>query len=323
MTMKILVINENDSGRRLDKFLSVALPLLPKSMMYKYIRTKKIKVNRKRAEIGQILEDGDTIELFIKEEFLEIKPTASFFKSIRPAFGVLYEDENILLCDKPSGLLCHSDERGEQNTLIEQVKSYLWRKGEYIPENENSFVPALCNRIDRNTAGIVIAAKNAKTLRVMNDKIKRRTVEKYYLLAVHGHMEKSRGTLEGYIIKDAEKNKVKVYERAPKNGEAKHVVTKYRVVGEHPLGDILEAELVTGRTHQIRAHFAYCGHPLVGDGKYAVNKSDRALGFGSQELYSYKLVFLPDEPSHLDYLAGRTFIRDIGDFPFAEGIKRN
>ncbi|MGN1096185.1 MAG: RluA family pseudouridine synthase [Eubacteriales bacterium] len=319
--MKTLLIKENDAGRRLDKFLSASLPLLPKSMMYKYIRTKKIKVNRKRAEIGQMLSVGDTVELFIKEEFFGTEPKKDFFKNIRPAFGVIYEDENIILCDKPSGLLCHSDEAGEQNTLIEQVKSHLYRKGEYAPENENSFSPALCNRIDRNTAGIVIAAKNAKTLRVMNDKIKRRAIKKYYLLAVHGHMEKREGTLEGYIVKDKEKNKVRVYDDAPKNAEAKRVVTKYRVVGEQPFGDILEAELVTGRTHQIRAHFSYCGHPLVGDGKYAVNKSDRALGFESQELYSYKLVFLPDEPSHLDYLSGRTFTRDIGDFPFASGIK--
>ena len=170
--MKTLVIKENDAGRRLDKFLAAALPLLPKSMMYKYIRLKKIKVNRKRAEIGQILALGDTVELFIKEEFMEKEPPRDFFKNIRAAFGVIYEDENLILCDKPVGLLCHSDEEGEQNTLIEQVKAYLWQKGEYVPEEENSFAPALCNRIDRNTAGIVIAAKNAPTLRVMNEKIK-------------------------------------------------------------------------------------------------------------------------------------------------------
>lgn len=316
--MKIFEIKENDAGRRLDKFLTSSLPLLPKSMMYKYIRTKKIKVNRKRAEIGQILSVGDTVELFIKEEFLEAKPKDDFFKKINPVFGVIYEDENILLCDKPSGLLCHSDESGEQNTLIEQVKSYLFRKGEYIPENEASFAPALCNRIDRNTAGIVIAAKNAKTLRVMNDKIKRRAVEKYYLLAVHGRMEKSSGKLSGYIVKDAKNNKVEVFDTLPRGKHnAKSVVTEYKVVGRGELGDILEARLVTGRTHQIRAQFSHAGHPLVGDGKYAVNRDDRKLGFSSQELYSYKLVFLPDEPSFLDYLTGREFVRKTDDFPFS------
>lgn len=315
--MKTLVIKENDAGRRLDKFLAAALPLLPKSMMYKYIRLKKIKVNRKRAEIGQILELGDTVELFIKEEFMEKEPPRDFFKNIRASFGVIYEDENLILCDKPAGLLCHSDEEGEQNTLIEQVKAYLWQKGEYVPEEENSFAPALCNRIDRNTAGIVIAAKNAPTLRVMNEKIKKRSVAKYYLLAVHGNMEKKTGELTGYIWKDAKNNKVTVYEHEPKGKrDAKYIVTRYRVVGKHEQGDVLEAELVTGRTHQIRAHFASVGHPLVGDGKYAVNRDDRKMGFTSQELYSYKLEFLADEPSHLDYLEGKTFTRDISDFPF-------
>ena len=191
----------------------------------------------------------------------------------------------------------------------------------YVPEEENSFAPSLCNRIDRNTAGIVIAAKNALTLRVMNEKIKKRTIAKYYLLAVHGNMEKKFGELTGYILKDAANNKVTVYEREPRGAHgAKKVVTRYRVVGKHAYGDILEAELVTGRTHQIRAHFASVGHPIVGDGKYAVNREDRKLGFESQELYSYKLTFLSDEPSHLDYLEGKTFTRDISDFPFADGI---
>jgi 23S rRNA pseudouridine955/2504/2580 synthase len=151
----------------------------------------------------------------------------------------------------------------------------------------------------------------------MNEKIKKRSVAKYYLLAVHGNMEKKTGELTGYIWKDAKNNKVTVYEHEPKGKrDAKYIVTRYRVVGKHEQGDVLEAELVTGRTHQIRAHFASVGHPLMGDGKYAVNRDDRKMGFTSQELYSYKLTFLPDEPSHLDYLAGKTFTRDISDFPF-------
>ena len=314
--MEKLTVGTNDAGQRLDKFLTKTFRNLPKSMMYKFIRTKKIKVNRKRAEIGQMLTEGDTVELFLPPEFLEREQSDSLFKNIRPSFGVVYEDENLLICDKPVGMLSHADKEGEKNTLIEHVKAYLWQKGEYSPEDEHSFAPALCNRIDRNTAGIVIAAKNAPTLRVMNEKIKKRTVAKYYLLAVHGNMEKRAGELTGYIWKDAKNNKVTVYEREPKGKDAKYIVTRYRVVGKHAGGDVLEAELVTGRTHQIRAHFASVGHPLVGDGKYAVNRDDRKMGFTSQELYSYKLEFLADEPSHLDYLEGKVFTRDISDFPF-------
>ena len=201
--MKTLVIKENDAGRRLDKFLAAALPLLPKSMMYKYIRLKKIKVNRKRAEIGQILALGDTVELFIREEFMEKEPPRDFFKNIRASFGVIYEDENIILCDKPAGLLCHSDEEGEQNTLIEQVKAYLWQKGEYVPEEENSFAPALCNRIDRNTGGIVIAAKNAPTLRIMNEKIKNRELTKNISPQYTVRLIQSRERLKDILSKTA------------------------------------------------------------------------------------------------------------------------
>lgn len=320
--MKEVIIGKNDAGQRLDKFLTKAFPLLPPSEMYKAIRTKKIKVNRKRAEISQKLCEGDVVLLFLREEFLGDE-REDLFKSIKPSFGIIYEDANIIICDKPAGLLCHSDKAGEQNTLIEQVKSYLWQKGEYDPESENSFAPALCNRIDRNTAGLVTAAKNAEALRVMNEKIKRRTVSKYYLCLSHGKFEKPEGTLTGYLIKDASTNTVRVYDKAPRGKEktALSIVTKYRVLFFDGRDSVLEVELVTGRTHQIRAHMASIGHPLVGDGKYAQNKTDRARGYDHQALYSYKLVFEHDGESILSYLDGKTFKIPVSEIEFLSGKK--
>ena len=318
--MKEVIIGKNDAGQRLDKFISKAFPLLPPSEMYKAIRTKKIKVNRKRAEISQKLCEGDVVLLFLREEFLGGERD-DLFKSIKPTFGVVYEDGNIIICNKPAGLLCHSDKEGEGNTLIEQVKSYLWQKGEYDPDAENSFAPALCNRIDRNTAGLVTAAKNAEALRVMNDKIKRRAVEKYYICLSHGRFEKPTGTLTGFLVKDAATNTVRVYDRAPRGADAKEIVTKYRVLSFDGRDSVVEVELVTGRTHQIRAHMASIGHPLVGDGKYAENRADRARGFDHQALYSYKIVFLADGESLLSYLDGRTFKVPTDGIEFLRGKK--
>ena len=293
-------------------------------MMYKFIRTKKIKVNRKRAEIGQMLAEGDTVELFLPPEFLQREQSESLFKNIKPSFGVVYEDENLLICDKPVGMLSHGDKEGEKNTLIEHVKAYLWQKGEYIPEDEQSFAPALCNRIDRNTCGLVLAAKNAETLRVMNEKIKKRSISKFYLCRVHGVPTQKEATLTGYLKKDADANKVEVFQSIPKNArysdDYKKIVTKYRVVAA--VGDeaVLEIELVTGRTHQIRAHMASIGHPLLGDGKYAENSADRKVGVFRQALCSYKLRFEKDEPSILDYLEGKTFSLDVRKIPFCDGV---
>ena len=329
--MEKLTVGMNDAGQRLDKFLTKTFRNLPKSMMYKFIRTKKIKVNRKRAEIGQMLTEGDTVELFLPPEFLEREQSDHLFMKIKPSFGIVYEDENILICNKPVGMLSHSDEDGEKNTLIEHVKAYLWQKGEYKPDEEQSFAPALCNRIDRNTCGLVLAAKNAETLRVMNEKIKKRSISKFYVCLVHGIPQKKEATLEGYLKKDAAENKVDVYTSIPKwakhADDFKKIITKYRVLGTQDDRSLLEVDLVTGRTHQIRAHMASIGHPLIGDGKYAENSADRKEGLYRQALCSYKVRFEADDPSHLDYLKGKTFSIPMEDIAFCKDFsvfsKRN
>ena len=305
--MRELTIKKNDAGQRLDKFITKTLDL-PMSLLYKSIRLKKIKINRKRAEANTILCEGDTIQCFLAEEFFEKITSDSSLSRIVPKLSIIYEDDNIILLNKRPGVSVHEDENGSQNTLITHIQAYLYQKGEYQPENEQSFAPALCNRIDRNTGGIVIAAKNAEALRVMNEKIKNREIDKFYLAAVHGVPKKSEDTLTGYLLKDEKNNIVRVYDKNPPKN-AKNIITKYKVIAKKSDSALIEVELLTGRTHQIRAHMAHIGHPLVGDGKYGVNKSDRESGYKFQALYSYKLRFSfnKNESSVLDYLDGKEF----------------
>lgn len=304
--MKEFKITKNDAGLRLDKFIVKVCPTLPSSLMFKYIRTKRIKVNGKRGEISTRLNAGDTVSAYINDEFFaEVEPKYSFL-SAPSNIEVVYEDENILLVDKKQGLLVHPDKNEYTNTLIDRIHHYLYKKGEYDPKNENSFAPALANRIDRNTGGIVIAAKNAEALRILCDKIKYREMDKRYLAVVHGIPNKKSDTLEGFLEKNESKNQV--YLKNSKTAEAKTIKTKYRVLQSKNNLSLLEIELLTGRTHQIRAHMASIGHPLLGEGKYNKSAKDRKMGFDKQALYSYSLKFdFKTDAGILNYLNGKRF----------------
>ena len=322
--MRILSVKKNDAGQRLDKFLSKAVKGLPTSMMYKLIRTKKIKVNRKRTEQNYILCEGDEIQLFIKEEFFDSpeKDTDALFK-IAPKLNILYEDENIMLLNKRPGVLVHEDDTAGDNTLVMHLKAYLAQKGEYDPKSELSFAPALCNRIDRNTGGIVIAAKNAEALRVMNEKIKNNMLTKTYVCLVHGVPHPKKATLHAYLRKNSKDNLVEV--RDKEFSGAKEIITVYRVLEAYGNEKALvEVDLITGRTHQIRAHMAHIGHSLIGDGKYGVNRNDKTKGYKYQALYAYKLYFKScEEKTVLSYLEGKTFKLNEEDIWFLNDNKKD
>ena len=305
--MKKFIIGKNDANQRLDKFISKAVPDLPKSLMYKYIRTKKIKLNRKRAQISDRLCENDVLELYINDEFFanEAKKDYDFLKSSKK-LDIVYEDENIMLLNKPEGLLCHSSADEYGDTLINRIKRRLYESGEYDPEEENSFTPSLANRIDRNTCGIVMAAKNAEALRILNQKIKEREISKYYLCLVHGRPKKQSDTAEGFLEKDSDRNMVKIYD-SPAPGRLS-IKTKYTLL-EHKKGiSLLEIQLLTGRTHQIRVHMAYIGHPLAGDGVYGGKNAQRAIE-GGQCLHARKIGFI--HPRTGEYME---FTSDLPDY---------
>ena len=311
--MKSFTITKHDAGQRLDRFIAKTVPLLPASLSQKYIRLKRIKVNGQRAQRDTRLVAGDLVEMYVNDEFFDTpKEENAYLTVATPKLNIVYEDENILLVDKKPGMAVHPHDGAEYGrTLIDHIQAYLYAKGEWKPRQEHAFAPALCNRIDRNTGGIVIAAKNAEALRIMNQKVKDRELDKRYLAVIHGVMKPENGELKGYLFKDAKKNRVYVTKTSQPG--SKTCVTKYQTLKKNKDLSLVECELITGRTHQIRAQFAASGHPLLGDGKYgkAETKYDRKF----QALYSYRLTFaFTTDAGILEPLRGKSFQVEDVDF---------
>lgn len=301
--MRTITINKNDAGQRMDKFLSKRFKTMPKSLMYKYIRTKYIKLNGKKCTIDDVLSEGDVLTLYIKDEFFEQKYDEYEFMKAPKKLEIVYEDENLIIIDKPEGVLAHPDKTYHFDSMVARVQHYLYDKGEYDPKAENSFAPAMANRLDRNTGGLIIAAKNAPALKELNRLIKERQIKKLYLCICEGTPKRSEGLLTGSLTKDEHKNKVTVRKNSD---EGKAVATQYRVLDSGKRYSLVEVVLLTGRTHQIRAHMAMIGNPLAGDTKYGGHPL-RVKGHTGQALYSYKLRFGEIEESPLAYLSGKEF----------------
>ncbi len=323
-----ITVNKNDADKRIDKFLLKTLHNMPQSLLYKLLRTKRIKLNGKKAQPNTILAYNDIIELYISDEFFDDAGKSDKAKKLdRNSLNlkdseIVYEDENIILIDKPQGELVHSEMPGEKKgeaseiCLVDRLCGYLYKKGEYDPNTQNSFAPALCNRLDRNTCGIVIAAKNAKVLAILNQKIKDRELEKKYLCVVYGIPKEKHKLMKDYLYKDKNSNKVFIFptpEQAKKvckikyDDDIKTVITEYTVKKVYSDKALLEVKLITGRTHQIRAHLAYIGHPIVGDGKYGINHKTKT-GKQYQMLCSHYLKFdFKTDAGILSYLDGKEF----------------
>ena len=316
--MRTLEIKKNDANQRLDKFLQKRFPTMPKAMVYMYLRKKCVKVNGKKCDAAYKLSEGDVLTLYIKDEFFEATKEKNYEFLKAPAkLDIVYEDENIMLLDKKPGVIVHQDKSYHFDSLVARVQHYLYDKGEYDPEEENAFSPALVNRIDRNTGGIVIAAKNAEALRVLNQKIKSREVQKFYLCLLCGKPKRDEDTLKAYMIKNESKNKVSVFS-SEKDG-SKEMITKYRIISSDGKFSLAEVELLTGRTHQIRAHMAYIGCPLAGDSKYGVSKKTPD-SFRYQALYSYKIRFgFSSDAGILNYLKDKEFSVDKKNIWFIQG----
>ncbi len=313
--MQTLIIDEKDSNKRIDKVIMSIFPALPSGALYKAFRKKDIKANGIRIKETYVTKPQDKIEIYIIDNILNgIDSDGKRNKST--GFTVVYEDNNILVVNKQQGIPVHPDRDQKEGTLIDNVQEYLYEKGEF--SKKNSFQPALCHRIDRNTGGLVIIAKTPGALEIMLEKIKNREIKKYYQCLVAGTMEKDSAELTAYLEKDERKSRVFINNTPSKN--SLKIVTRYKVLAKQKDMSLLEVELVTGRTHQIRAHLASIGHPIIGDGKYGSNQINRPLGAKYQALWAYKLEFALKNAGELNYLKGRIIEVDP-DFQVKNSIK--
>ncbi|MGO5173647.1 RluA family pseudouridine synthase [Ruminococcus sp. LCP21S3_E8] len=317
--MRELTVKKNDANQRLDKFLLKKFKTMPKKMAYMYIRKKCVKVNGKKATPEVMLKENDLLTFYIKDEFFDnIQEENYEFLKAPKTLKIIYEDENIILLDKKPGVIVHQDKSYHFDCLLLRLQHYLYDNGEYNPKEENCFAPALVNRIDRNTGGIVIGAKNAESLRILNQKMKDRELHKFYLCLLINRPKKDNAILSDYLIKNEKTNKVTVL-RNEKQG-AKKILTKYSVLETNNNLTLCEVELLTGRTHQIRAHMSSIGCPILGDNKYGNKKLNQKYSLSKQCLYSYKLAFdFTTDSGILSYLDKKDF--STNDIWFMDYLK--
>jgi len=310
--MKEVKVGRNDSGQRIDRFLRKYLSKAPRSFIYRMIRKKNIKLNNNRVKPEEILKEGDVIQLYLAdgtiEKFVEEKEKNKSFIKLE----IIYEDENIILINKPKGVLSHSGNNKVDNIVDGMIK-YLINKGDYNVEEEKTFTPAICNRLDRNTSGIIIGAKNYFTLKSINEAMRKEDINKYYKTMVIGELNKEI-KLNNYLVKNKKDNKVTVVEERIKG--AKEICTYVKPLKIGKGYSLLEIDLITGRTHQIRAHLASIGHPIVGDIKYGNKKVNnyfkKNYNLENQFLHGYKIIF-NNLPDNLKYLNEKEFIAPIDE----------
>ena len=294
-------VSQKYNQKKLDKFLMENFRKLSQSSIYKAIRTKNIRINGIKISANTILNTGDQLDIYIKDEILY----GVSLKDHQISLDIIYEDQHLLLVNKKPGIQVLPDKDCKELTLIDVATQYLKEKDEYPPDNPVSFPPSLCHRLDRNTGGIIIIAKTQEALTVMLDKIKKREVKKYYQCIVIGCPNLREAELKHYLFKDQKKSHVYISD-VRKSGWVE-IITRYKVISRGKEMSKLEVELVTGKTHQIRAHLAHIGHPIVGDGKYGVNKFNRMVGSKHQALWAYKVEFDFKDGEILDYLRGKVF----------------
>ena len=304
--MKAVQIDKQWDGRKLVRFLQKTMPSAGMGQIRKFLRLGRIKVDGKKGNEETQLTAGQTVEMYVEDSFFEAVPREDpFYSKIRPKLTILYEDAHIMLLDKRAGLICHPDDGEKVHTLLTYAQAYLYQKGEWNPQS--GFAPALCNRIDRFTAGVVILAKTQEALSAMDEKIRTHEVQKYYLCIVHGRMKHPDGTLRHYLMKKPEQKKVTVLKKNEPG--SKEAITYFQAIDENNGLTLCECLLGTGRTHQIRAQFAAIGHPLLGDNQYGSAKQNEKYGrVTGQALCAYRLIFdFEGDAGCLEGLNGRTF----------------
>lgn len=302
--MEIIKVKQNDTNIRLDNFLLKLFPNLSKGAIFKAIRTNKVKVNGKKPKFDYRLQLDDEIKVFLINGLKSNQKDN--WKLAKDKLEIVYEDENVLVVNKPEKLLVNDEDEKLADTLINRAKKYLFSKGKWDPKKENQFAPCLVHRIDFNTTGLVMIAKNHEASVILSQKIKDREIDKFYQCLVHGKMLQQSQLLEAFWSKPKTANIVRISNSSSK--DAKPIATKYKVLKYDQKQDVslLEVELLTGRTHQIRAHLAFVGHPLVGEQKYTSANIKKAWNYKSQALVAYKLKFnFKTDAGKLNYLKGK------------------